>query len=114
MYLIALTDLRTILEAEAALPRGFFHSHHRTDWQEAQAGNMLDARLHMEGIFHPFAHHLVTAADADNRSLIFRGLTDGFCHAIVLQCEKVPDRILAAWQNDDIGLSDLVRITGIE
>ena len=82
--------------------------------EKSQARDRLDVALHMCGIFHSGAHHLVATTNTDHLFPILVGLDDGLANACLLDLMQIGKGVLCAGQDDDIRRGDLFRLVAIE
>ena len=80
MYLIPLARLSLVIEGY--LHGALLSAHRGDDRQYPQTGNPFDVTLHLLGIEDLLTHHLVTAADADDRLSVMMRLKDSLCTTV--------------------------------
>ena len=82
--------------------------------QQAQARQPFDITLHVVGVQHFNAHHLVATADAHYSGPLATGPYNSLGATVAAQFIQVVQGGLGAGQDDDVGLLDVLGIVGIE
>ena len=110
--LVALTCLPIKLERD--LLGGFLCSHGGVDGQQTESWQMLDVTLDAFRVVNGLTQHLITSTDADDHLSVTMGTLDGLCASVATQFHEVVECRFCTRQDDDVGLTDIRRVVGIE
>ena len=102
------------MQLELHLAGYFFSTHASHHRQQAQARKCFQFAFHMIRVENLLAHHLIASTNTHHRSSPTMRTDNGLCHSVATQFIQVVNRALASWQQNDVGLVQLVHIIRIE